>query len=466
MKTLLQNTIVAFTLIISFSSKSQNLDVQFDFCQFTSENNTFLETYLSIDGKSTQFIANNNGKYQSTIEVSFEFKDKNGNISKFDQYNLLSPIVEDTNDINFIFLDQQRYTLSVGEYDLTLKINDLNSKELNNIEHKQKISIFEQNGLSDIQFVDSFSETKSKNILSKSGYDLTPFVSNFYNQSNHKVNYYYEYYNKSAEKRLLRTSLKSVETKKVVNNLYYTKWSKNKKTVVLSSFPIKDLPSGTFKLVVEVINKDNDVIDQKEKILFKYGKKLDYNQVDIENTFASKIQNVDTLKQFIRYLYPIENSIESLFSSNQLNYDSLHLMQKYFYQFWKKRSAFNPEQAWLDYLKKVAKVNNEFRFGMADGYLSDRGRIYLLYGAPNSRTEEYLPKQFEPFEVWHYYQLENERDVRFVFSNKNRPNEYRLVYSNKIGEVSDIDWINRFEENYYENDSGNQSPWDFFNNPQ
>ena len=27
----LQNTIVAFTLIISFSSKSQNLDVQFDF---------------------------------------------------------------------------------------------------------------------------------------------------------------------------------------------------------------------------------------------------------------------------------------------------------------------------------------------------------------------------------------------------------------------------------------------------
>ena len=89
---------------------------------------------------------------------------------------------------------------------------------------------------------------------------------------------------------------------------------------------------------------------------------------------------------------------------------------------------------------------------MADGYLSDRGRIYLLYGAPNSRTEEYLPKQFEPFEVWHYYKLENERDVRFVFSNKNRPNEYRLVYSNKIGEVSDIDRINRFEENYYEND--------------
>ena len=99
-------------------------------------------------------------------------------------------------------MDQQRYTLSIGEYDLTLKIYDINSKKLNNIEHKQKITIFEQNGLSDIQFVDNFSETKSKNILSKSGYDLTPFVSNFYNQSNHKVNYYYEYYNKSAEKRL------------------------------------------------------------------------------------------------------------------------------------------------------------------------------------------------------------------------------------------------------------------------
>ena len=30
------------------------------------------------------------------------------------------------------------------------------------------------------------------------------------------------------------------------------------------------------------------------------------------------------------------------------------------------------------------------------------------------------------------------------------PNEYRLVYTNKFGEINDKDWLNRFEENYYD----------------
>ena len=46
------------------------------------------------------------------------------------------------------------------------------------------------------------------------------------------------------------------------------------------------------------------------------------------------------------------------------------------------------------------------------------------------------------------------------------PNEYRLVYSNKSGEVSNTDWLNRFEENYYDGgDEGERSPFDYFKNP-
>ena len=291
-------------------------------------------------------------------------------------------------------------------------------------------------------------------------------MSNFYNENNHKLNYYFEFYSSQSQKFLLRTSLKSQETNKVVNDLYQTKWSKGTKTAVLASLPIEKLPSNTYKLVVEAINKDNIVVERKERIIFKHGKKLNLNDLEIQNTFADKIKNIDSLKQFIHYLYPIESASESLFSANQLNYDSLKLMQKYFYQFWKKRSVFAPEQAWNEYHKKVKGVNQEFRNGMVKGFLSDRGRVILSYGNPNSRTQEYLPKQFEPFEVWHYYQIGSERDIKFIFSNKNRPNEFRLVYSNKSGEVTDIDWLNRFEENYYDSNGGEKSPWDYFNNPQ
>ena len=41
-----------------------------------------------------------------------------------------------------------------------------------------------------------------------------------------------------------------------------------------------------------------------------------------------------------------------------------------------------------------------------------------------------------------------------------------MVYSNKEGEVSDQDWSNKFNEDYYDNNNDNNSPWDYFNNPK
>lgn len=457
---------ISFFIILFFcclsTLKSQSLSIQFDICQFTSsENLPFIETYLSVEGKSTVFKEIEKGKFQSEIEVEFVFTNSKNEIKKVDKYNLLSPIVEDTNNIDFVFIDLQRYSLSYDNYKLNIKIKDLNNNS-SEIKYQQELKIEPQKGLSDIQLVSSYESTSKKNILSKNGYDLTPFVSNFYNSSNHTLSYYFEYYNIS-KKVILRTSIVSHETKQAVNELFKTKWSKNQKTIILSSFPIKDLPTSTYSLLVEVIDENNTVIEKKERVFFKQGIKTENEIINIENTFVSRINNIDTLKKYIQYLYPIESAKESVYSQNQIEYNDLKYIQKYFYQFWKKRDPFNPELAWLEYLQKVKKVNSEFNFGFIEGFLTDRGRIFLSYGIPNSRVEEYFPRQFKPFEIWHYYELGSERDVKFIFSEVN-PNQFRLVYSNKIGEVSDQDWSNRFNEDYYDND--NNSPWDYFNNPK
>ena len=202
-------------------------------------------------------------------------------------------------------------------------------------------------------------------------------------------------------------------------------------------------------------------------MIYKINEDLKIDDLDINNTFTSKIENLDTLKRYIQYLYPIQSKTESIYADNQLNYNNLTMMQKYFYKFWKDRNPFNAEEAWLIYLAKVKETNTIFGNGLIKGFMTDRGRIYLAYGLPNSRTQEVLPNEFQPFEVWHYHQIEEERNIKFIFSNKNMPNEYRLVYSNKQGEISNTDWLDRFEENYYDNrDNGTHSPFDYFNNPQ
>ena len=135
-------------------------------------------------------------------------------IIKVDKYNLSSPEINDTNLIDFVFLDQQRYQLSEGNYTLSLNITDINKTEVE-INHEQAITIKSiNNGFSDIQLVESYSQTIEKNILSKGGYDLVPFISNLYNTTNTKLSCYFEYYSDKNEEVLIQSSIFPSQLKK------------------------------------------------------------------------------------------------------------------------------------------------------------------------------------------------------------------------------------------------------------
>ena len=141
-------------------------------------------------------------------------------------------------------------------------------------------------------------------------------------------------------------------------------------------------------------------------------------------------------------------------------------MQRFLYNFWLKRNTNDPNFSFNEYLKHVKYVNEEFSFGNIAGYKTDRGRVYLKYGAPNSRIKENFQKNTKPFEVWHYYKIGNESNRKFVFSSKSTSmDDMKLVLSNVKGETSDNEWLMRFGENY-DKEIDLQSPMDYFLNPQ
>ena len=170
---------------ISHLSQAQSVNAQFDVGKFQSENKTYIETYLSIEGNSVNYVLNDNNKFQSSLVITIELISNDSN-SLYDKYNLSSPEIDDTSNVDFVFIDQQRYFLNDGDYKLKLNIKDNNDSK-NSITHQQDLTIRTQNGFSNIQLVDNYSDTKEVNILSKSGYDLVPFISNFYNTNNKKT---------------------------------------------------------------------------------------------------------------------------------------------------------------------------------------------------------------------------------------------------------------------------------------
>src|SRR5207237_1334719 len=148
------------------------------------------------------------------------------------------------------------------------------------------------------------------------------------------------------------------QNKKIINNIAGIKKQKSSDVnVILAELPLDMLNSGNYLLNVEVRNKSNELIASKQSF-FQRNKPVEpvslsnISALETDNTFVSYMDK-STLRESIATLYPISGRIESASAENQLAADDSISMQKYFYYFWSKRDAQNPEQAWLDYKSEV-----------------------------------------------------------------------------------------------------------------
>ena len=445
---------------------AQQLAANFDYSTF---NGTipYLETYISVNASTIVFSEQKNGKYQGKISIKIILVDNNGATKFFDKYELLSPELQDSNQVDFHFIDQQRIALPEGNYTLTLEIVDANSDD-EPYTHEQEISFWsaKKTAFSSIQFVESYQQNNTKSKINKNGIDLNPMPNNVFYQEQNTLNFYTELYN-LPEASVFSYYIASAETNQIVGNLAKSKVQKpnNETRVFIGSLPLEKLFSGSYLLVCQAKNKIGETVATQSKFFYRINNSGKQQTIDIKGTFVDEY-SLDQLKRYVDYIYPIQKNREGVTAQSLLQGNDTNLMKNFFYKFWKDRSPLDPFYAWNNYLQVVETVNDEFDNGRIPGYKTDRGRIYLQYGAPNSRVVNNFSTKYEPFEVWHYYKINHQSDCRFVFSGENRGTDMSLVLSNVDGEVTDTEWLMRFGESLNKPNFDPQSPIDYFINPQ
>lgn len=412
----------------------------------------YLESYLSVIGKSVVFTKQANGKYLGTIQVGIVFK-KDGVIKYHDKYNLLSQEVDDTSQIGFNFLDQQRISLPPGDYTFELSISDKNTNEPP-FTNSQTVSLQfpdDKINVSGIQLLESIKKSESNSSLSKNGYDLIPYVNNFYPPSINTLKFYAEVYNtdKLMENNpfLVSYYIEDYETKVTLDKYrIFSKQQPKPVNVVMSEFNITGLPSGNYNLVIDVRNNKNELLALKE-VFFQRSSSLvveeplDIVMTDVAGSFVVALNDSVRLKETIQSFRPIANSMENNFEDFQLKKASLARMQAYVYRFWKSREPSNPEQAFKNYMSEVEEVNKVYKTPMYKGYETERGRVYLQYGPPNEIIKEDREPDSYPYEIWHYYKIKSQSNRKFVFYNTDLvTNDYRLLHSDMSGEVNEPQW--------------------------
>ena len=121
--------LVLFVLgfVFHVQAEQRNLQALFSYKTFYSpDKGPYIETYLSVNAQSVQYKKNAHNKFQGSIEIQITFSNETG-VKYANKYNLLRPEVDDTSNIQFNFLDQQRVQLPNGKYDIGLSITDKNA---------------------------------------------------------------------------------------------------------------------------------------------------------------------------------------------------------------------------------------------------------------------------------------------------------------------------------------------------
>ena len=456
----MKNTII-FAIIMLFAglqsiAQKQVLSASFNYVSFYShDNGPYLETNLSVIGNTAEFMINNEtNMMQAEIEVTMIFK-SNEKIVTFRKYDLLSPEIDLNTKTKPNFLDMQRILLESGNYILELTIKDKNS-EAEAFQYSENFSINYNNTdltISDALFIEKYSESKEQNILSKSGYDLVPYVSNFYPKNIDDFIFYVEYYNINKtllndEPFLLKYYIETYDTKRALFD--YNGFSKEKAlstNVLLRNMDISKLPSGNYNMVVELRNKQNELIKQRKYFFQRSNPGFAFNTLDIpaintNNTFVNKYNSMDTLKDYLKSMFPIAEIAERRYIENLLNQNDINKMKQFFYNFWYNINSTNPEFEWEKYKHKVSLVNKAYTTHIIKGYESSRGIIYLRYGEPNAIRERKHEPNTYPFEIWQYYELDGKQNQKFLFYNPNVVgNDYELLHSNVQGEVINKNWV-------------------------
>ncbi|HLP13181.1 MAG TPA: GWxTD domain-containing protein [Flavobacteriales bacterium] len=439
---------------------------------FTTFSLSKAQTPVSVDIK--QFYAPGTGNYieiVSSIEpMSFNLKTakdtgiycriqqliilKAGErIVDYRKKNIKSPYYTDTTVAPFITIE--RMSAPAGEYTLEYECTDLLNTFAQPLKATFKIKLEnreDKNMFSHIELIEKVSSTINAPQFAKSGYEVWPYVSTFYPEYIEKIAFYAElYFEKDAvtnqDKFLLNQYIEYYDNNEKLND--YAKMTKvTAKDVypIISSFDIKNLATGSYNLVLELRNKQNELV-ATEKIYFQRLNQTEaisdkvLNETTIENTWVADIDNIDTLNMMVGCIKPIATNSESDMSDSQLKSGNVLSKKQFVYLFWKAKEPSNPELAWLQYKAEVKKAQVFFGTRIKRGYETERGRVFLKYGPPNQITDRPNEPSAYPYQIWQYYKVGKFNNKFFLFYMPDLvSNDYDVLNSNVPGEYRNPRW--------------------------
>ncbi len=377
-----------------------------------NENESRVDIYVQVPYEFLQFIKGTDhytAKYEVTVSI-FTPKGKlvteRGWTHEVKTNNFSETISRAHWDVSSSFIK-----LPLGDYKILVQVIDLDTKRGFRKEGFVTVRNFTKNpiAMSDIMMVSSVKiENETKTIVPNISKTITSTNQNFY--------LFFEVYNNTDKDDSINITYKINRIKKK---------KKTESISVYSGGTTEFVKPGKNSIIVEV---KNPKLGFGDYIIFVEARlKSNSDNYSIAQTpllvrwheFPELISDLDkAIEQLVYIAKPEElNYIKSAQDENE--------KEKRFLEFWRKKDPTPntlKNELMEEYYGRVKYANEHFSHYI-EGWKTDMGMVYIIFGPPSSVDRHPFDIDSKPYEIWYYYEINR----RFIFLDETGFGDYRLI---------------------------------------
>jgi GWxTD domain-containing protein len=421
---------------------SEQLRLMVDLARFRGADDarTQVEVFYSFPRGGITYRADSAG-FSGAADVTF-FITKGDSTVFADRWLVPQTLQDSARVENMSLIGKTSVQLEESEYVFRMILRDRhNASRQDSVALRVPVKPFDtaHPALSDIEFASTIRQGAGGGQFYKNTLDVVPNVGGLYGETQ-RLYYYAEAYNLVSEgeggkEYRLRTTVFDAVGREVMSR-ERPKRGVGESSVLVDQFTVEKLRSGTYTLILSLMDTTAKTLSSSGKKFFVYNPTLGVDSTLLTGASTLPLQvymslgEEDLDREFDEAKYAATDAEKDQYSE----ITGADAKRAFLTDFWRRRPAGLRDI----YLTRVEHANRVYGAMGRRGYRSDRGRVYIMYGPPDDIERHPSETETRPYEIWSYNNIQG--GVIFVFVLRNPGGDHELVHSTHRNELRDDNW--------------------------